>query len=162
MDPERAPTACDLLRQYLQYAESRGANLGERPWPSPSSTRSRSTCATASSVPASRSSRNTGCSGYRIDYVAKHPRDPGRLVLAIECDGAAYHSSPTARDRDRLRQDHLERLGWKFHRIWSTDWFRDKAKEIDAVKAAYDSAVAEADEQPRPDRAPITTPPAST
>ena len=45
------------------------------------------------------------------------------MVLAIECDGARYHSSPTARDRDRLRQDHLERLGWRFHRIWSTDWF---------------------------------------
>jgi very-short-patch-repair endonuclease len=96
-----------------------------------------------------------GCSGYFIDYVAKHPRDPGRLVLAIECDGAAYHSSATARDRDRLRQDHLERLGWKFHRIWSTDWFRDKGKEVDAAKAAYDRAVAEADEPPGRERVPI-------
>ena len=64
-----------------------------------------------------------GTSCYRIDMVAMHPRQEGRFVLAIECDGATYHSAPTARDRDRLRQQHLEALGWHFHRIWSTDWF---------------------------------------
>jgi len=62
-----------------------------------------------------------GASRYRIDLVAMHPKKPGRPVLAIECDGASYHSSATARDRDRLRQAHLQRLGWRFHRIWSTD-----------------------------------------
>ncbi|NEU72761.1 hypothetical protein PI95_009325 [Hassallia byssoidea VB512170] len=48
----------------------------------------------------------------------------------IECDGAFYHSLPTARDRDRLRQQVLERLGWKIHRIWSTDWFRNKPVQV--------------------------------
>ena len=48
-----------------------------------------------------------GASGYRIDFAAKHPTQLGRMVLAIECDGAAYHSSVSARDRDRLRQEHL-------------------------------------------------------
>ena len=55
-----------------------------------------------------------GCSGYWIDFAAKDPPQPGRYVLAIEADGVRYHSSETARDRDRLRQDHLERLGWRF------------------------------------------------
>ena len=58
-----------------------------------------------------------GVSGYRLDFAVQHPESPGRFILAIEADGASYHSSETARDRDRIRQAHLERLGWKFHRI---------------------------------------------
>ncbi|NJL37732.1 MAG: DUF559 domain-containing protein [Leptolyngbyaceae cyanobacterium SM1_4_3] len=50
--------------------------------------------------------------------------------MGIECDGASYHSSSTARDRDRLRQQVLERLGWRIHRIWSTEWFRNKPEQI--------------------------------
>ena len=64
------------------------------------------------------------------------------MVLAIECDGATYHSSATARDRDRLRQEHLERLGWTFHRIWSQDWFFHREKETIRAVTAYQAAVA--------------------
>jgi hypothetical protein len=67
------------------------------------------------------------------------------MVLAIETDGAMYHSTPTARDRDRLRQEHLERLGWTFHRIWSTSWFRDREAEVGLALQAYQSAVRRAD-----------------
>lgn len=81
-----------------------------------------------------------GSSGYRIDMAVIHPKIEGRYVLAIECDGAAYHSSKTARDRDILRQKVLENNGWKFYRIWSTDWFRDnenaKKRLFDAVQNA--------------------------
>lgn len=71
-----------------------------------------------------------GCSGYRIDLAVVNNNRPGEFLLGIECDGASYHSSPTARDRDRLRQQVLERLGWKIHRIWSTDWFRNKPVQV--------------------------------
>ncbi|MDZ8053896.1 MAG: DUF4011 domain-containing protein [Aulosira sp. ZfuVER01] len=71
-----------------------------------------------------------GCSGYRIDLAVVNNKHPGEFLLGIECDGASYHSSPTARDRDRLRQQVLERLGWKIHRIWSTDWFRNKPVQV--------------------------------
>jgi hypothetical protein len=54
----------------------------------------------------------------------------------VECDGYAYHSSATARDRDRLRQAVLEGLGWRICRVWSTDWFRDKAGQVRKVLAA--------------------------
>jgi hypothetical protein len=74
-----------------------------------------------------------------------HPKKKGRPVLAIECDGASYHSSATARDRDRLRQAHLQRLGWRFHRIWSTDWFYNREDEIRRVVDAYSEAVRKAD-----------------
>lgn len=69
-----------------------------------------------------------GCSGFRVDLGLKMP-DSSDYVLAIECDGATYHSLKNARDRDRLRQEILERMGWKFYRIWSTDWFRNKSVE---------------------------------
>ena len=70
-----------------------------------------------------------GCSGYRIDMAVKHPTLSGIYVLGIECDGAAYHSAKTARERDRLRQDVLENMGWKIYRIWSTDWIKDPITE---------------------------------
>lgn len=80
-----------------------------------------------------------GCSGFRIDLGLKLP-DSSDYVLAIECDGAMYHSSKNARDRDRLRQEILERMGWKFYRIWSTDWFRNKSVEqLRLLEAAADA-----------------------
>ncbi len=82
-----------------------------------------------------------GVSEYRIDLVAQHPQQPGRFVLAIECDGASYHSLPTARERDRLRQQQLEALGWRFHRIWSIDWFMRREEEIERAVAAFKAAV---------------------
>jgi len=63
----------------------------------------------------------------------------------FQCDGASYHSSATARDRDRLRQTHLQKLGWRFHRIWSTDWFYNREDEIQRVVIAYSEAVRVAD-----------------
>jgi hypothetical protein len=88
-----------------------------------------------------------GTSRYRIDLVVMHPQHHGRYLLAIECDGATYHSAPTARDRDRLRQQQLEALGWHFHRIWSTDWFLRRADEIERVMKAYERAVRRADDE---------------
>lgn len=70
-----------------------------------------------------------GVSGYFIDLAVVDPQRPGTYLLGIECDGATYHSSKAARDRDRLRQQILERLGWKIYRIWSTDWFTNSTVE---------------------------------
>jgi very-short-patch-repair endonuclease len=70
-----------------------------------------------------------GVAGYFIDLAVKHPKHSG-FVLGIECDGASYHSSRSARDRDRLRQQVLERLQWNIYRIWSTDWFQNPEEEL--------------------------------
>jgi KaiC/GvpD/RAD55 family RecA-like ATPase len=80
-----------------------------------------------------------GCAGFRIDLAIIDPLQPGRYILGIECDGAQYHSSRVARDRDRLRQEILEdHLGWKIHRVWSTDWWHNPAdtqqKLLDAIE----------------------------
>jgi very-short-patch-repair endonuclease len=82
-----------------------------------------------------------GCSGYRIDMAVKHPTLSGIYVLGIECDGAAYHSARTARERDRLRQDVLENMGWKIYRIWSTDWIKDPITEGEKLIAAINNAI---------------------
>jgi very-short-patch-repair endonuclease len=74
-----------------------------------------------------------GVAGYRVDFGVVDPAAPGRFVCGIECDGAAYHNSETARDRDRLRQQVLERRGWVIHRLWSTDWFKDRAGQIERM-----------------------------
>ena len=66
-----------------------------------------------------------GVGEYAIDFAVAHPHQDGRMVLAVEADGERYHRTYAARDRDRLRQAHLERLGWQFVRVWLTDWFRD-------------------------------------
>jgi very-short-patch-repair endonuclease len=72
-------------------------------------------------------------SGYSIDLAIKHPEKPGEFILGIECDGAAYHSSKTARDRDRNRQMVLEDLGWNIHRIWSPDWTSNRERQIQQI-----------------------------
>lgn len=82
-----------------------------------------------------------GSSGYKIDMAVLHPEIEGRFMLAIECDGAAYHSSRTARDRDILRQNILENLGWKFYRIWSTNWINNNHDEKERLLEAINGAI---------------------
>lgn len=74
-----------------------------------------------------------GVSGYFIDLAVKHPKKPGAFLLGVEFDGKSYHSGRSARDRDRLRQMALEKQGWQIHRIWSTDWFKNRNAEIDRL-----------------------------
>jgi very-short-patch-repair endonuclease len=140
-------TGVELLRHYLEYAASGGKRLGDvasTDFPMNSFEAEVFDVLESKGIPLVS---QMGASNYRIDLVAQHPRQKGRCVLAIECDGASYHSSPTARDRDRLRQQQLENLGWSFHRIWSTDWFMRKDEEVNRALAAYENAVARADSQ---------------
>ncbi|APU42656.1 hypothetical protein BSL84_25620 [Streptomyces sp. TN58] len=83
-----------------------------------------------------------GVAGYRIDLGVRHPDFPGRYALGVECDGAMYHSSKAARDRDRLREGVLRGLRWELHRIWGTDWYRDRAGAEARLRAAVESGVA--------------------
>lgn len=89
-----------------------------------------------------------GCSGYRIDMGVVDPRAPGRYLLGIECDGRAYHSGATARDRDRLRQVVLEGLGWRLHRIWSTDWWINPEREVEKLLVRLEAELAREEDTP--------------
>ena len=91
-----------------------------------------------------------GVAGYFIDLGIRHPDYPYGFLMGIECDGAAYHSSKSARDRDRIRQEVLEGLRWKIYRIWSTDWFHNPDTEFKKLKnyieASIESKLAEKEE----------------
>jgi very-short-patch-repair endonuclease len=74
-----------------------------------------------------------GVAGYFIDIGIKHPSFPNGYLLGVEADGATYHSSKSARDRDRLRQQVLEGLGWTLYRVWSTDWYNHQDNETEKL-----------------------------
>ncbi|MBJ8348417.1 AAA domain-containing protein [Antrihabitans sp. YC2-6] len=155
MDPERSTApGVAMLRGYLQYAATKGAvgarNREEVLTPFDIAVRDR---LAAAGIPVVA---QFGVTGHSIDFAAKHPTTPGAMVLAIESDGPHYHSSPTARDRDRLRQEQLGRLGWSYHRIWATDWFTDAEGCIARAQAAYFRAIAGTDAKPFDPGRPIT------
>lgn len=80
--------------------------------------------------------RQVGASGFKIDLAIVNPKTGGDYILGIECDGASYHSSYSARLNDRLRQAILERLGWKIYRVWSQHWITHKQEIIDDIISA--------------------------
>ncbi|WP_276485373.1 DUF3320 domain-containing protein [Paraflavitalea pollutisoli] len=84
--------------------------------------------------------RQVGSAGYYLDLAVVDTDHPGRYLLGIECDGAAYHSARSARDRDRLRQQVLESMGWRIYRIWSADWFRNPEREWKRLAEAIEQA----------------------
>lgn len=81
-----------------------------------------------------------GTAGFKIDLGVKDPTNSNHHILAVECDGATYHSALWARERDRMRQQILEGFGWHFHRIWSTDWFYQRDKEVQRLRKALEDA----------------------
>lgn len=132
-----------LLREYLDYAENGEVALERavtvNPFDQFDSDFEQEVCDFLRSEGFSVDTQ-VGCSGFRIDLGLKRP-DSSDYVLAVECDGAAYHSARNARDRDRLRQEILERMGWKFYRVWSTDWFRNKNIEQQRLLEAANNAL---------------------
>ena len=160
VDPERVHKAgARMLADYLDYASSGGAAQPASGAadldPFEADVRERLAAAGITVVP------QYGVGGYRVDFAATHPSDPSRMVLAIEADGASYWQSGSVRDRDRLRGEHLQRLGWQYHRLWSTNWFRNPDDEVAKLQAAYERAVsaAEADESQSQPQAPSAADP---
>ena len=73
-----------------------------------------------------------GVSGYKID-LGVYDKDSSKYILGVECDGAAYHSSKSARERDIYRQRYLESRGWNIIRIWSKDWWNNPQREVEKI-----------------------------
>ena len=154
LDPERlSGEGPQMLRRYLAYVQAEGHStaghqIADRSVPAPSAfeldilDRLR-----AAGIPVTA---HHGVSGDRIDLALGHPDRPAEMVLAVESDGPSYASRPTARDRDRLRQDHLERLGWSFLRVWSTSWVRNPDQELGRIVTAWQIAVQAADRRVSP------------
>ena len=141
VDPGRlTKPGARLLAEYLEYAGSGGT-----PVAASGSDSGRRRVRVGRGGPAAALGITVvpqyGVGGYRVDFAAAHPDDPTRMILAVEADGASYRDSGSVRDRDRLRKEHLERLGWRVHRLWSTSWFTDPDAELAKLRAAYAEAV---------------------
>ena len=122
-----------VLRDYLQYAKT--GEVPERTLVGGEPANDfEATVGRAISDLGYKTVYQVGVAGFFIDIGVIHPDRPGEYLIGIECDGAAYHSSRIARDRDRLRQEILQSKGWRIHRIWSTNWFHARTQEIDQLK----------------------------
>lgn len=84
-----------------------------------------------------------GVSGFRIDLGIRHPDLAGAYLAGVECDGASYHRSATARDRDKIREQVLTGLGWNIPRVWSTDWWFDAQGCVERLNAGLQSLLDE-------------------
>jgi transcription elongation GreA/GreB family factor len=93
-----------------------------------------------------------GVAGYFLDLGVRHPERRSEYLAGIECDGVTYHSSLSARDRDRIRQEVLESLGWhgRIIRVWSTDWFSDPEAQTDRLVAFLERRRRQDESSPRP------------
>ena len=94
-----------------------------------------------------------GCGEYRVDLAVLHPEEAGVFFIGIETDGAHYHSAETSRDRERLRSQVLESLGWRLHRVWALDWYQNREEQAAKLLAAVDAAL-DAARRPAPESAP--------
>ena len=141
IDPETKAIGVQTLRSYLDYAEHgpetlESGNVKEGEFDS----------ALDEDVAAEIKKMGfevvpqVGCSDYKIDIGVSDPVSPGCFLLGIECDGATYESSSSARDRDRLRDQVLRQLGWRIHRIWSPSWVARRDSEIRRLKDALEQA----------------------
>ncbi|SKB83280.1 Part of AAA domain-containing protein [Lachnospiraceae bacterium] len=144
IDPSRSSAeGVRLLKEYLDYAENGDIALSRSITADPleqSDTEFEMEVYDFLKEKGFAVDAQVGRCGFRIDVGIRMP-DSADYVLAVECDGADYHSEKNTRDRDRLRQDILERMGWRFYRIWSTDWFRNTEIEKERLFNAATEAV---------------------
>jgi very-short-patch-repair endonuclease len=129
---EASAEGVHILRRYLEYAEVRGRSAVDGTASGPESD-------FEAEVADRLRAKNyvidyqVGVSSYRIDLGVRHPEFPERYLVGIECDGASYHSSKSARDRDRIREEVLQSKGWNLIRVWSTDWFENAGVQTDRL-----------------------------
>ncbi|MGL5850213.1 MAG: DUF559 domain-containing protein, partial [Phycicoccus sp.] len=136
LDPDRLKArGAVLLRDFLAYAAT-GTLPSSAPTPADGAPPSAMLVADLARRLRSHGlvvHEGVGSSAQVVDVAVEAPGEPGRLLLAVESDGPRYAAVSSTRDRDRLRAEHLERLGWRHLRVWSTDLYRDPAREVARV-----------------------------
>lgn len=138
-----------LLREFLAYAEHRRLDGAIAAAMADAESPFESDVAAELIRHGVRVQPQVGVSGYRVDLGVLDDEAPGRFVCGIECDGVGYHSMETVRDRDRLRQQVLEARGWIIHRVWSTDWFKDRRGQIERLLTLINQSREELKDQTR-------------
>jgi len=173
IDPNRTRSrGAALLRGYLEFARSGAQTLELRQAKRDEKDEIAQSLATALEARGLTVRRGVGLGDYRVDVAIEDPSRAGRLQLGVLCDGANYAGAATARDRDRLRPQVLQLLGWQLHRVWSPDWIKNPAREtqkvLDAleranrISSAADAVVQTISTQPLPPQAVSPSPPAAS
>ena len=137
MNPSEGTKGAILLQKYLEYAEKgrsvlEASKITQKNNKEPDSDFEVSVQKELQRV-GYTIHQQVGAAGFSIDLAVANPENQNEYVLGIECDGAAFHSSKSARIRDRLRQEILERLGWKIYRIWSQHWILHRQEVLDDI-----------------------------
>ena len=137
---DTASRGARLLRDYIRYAETNAGSFkleasDERDYVSPLE----ATIGAAIEQLGYEVVPQVGAGSYRVDLGVRDPNASDRYVLAVITDGLSYSSTPTTRDRDRLRETVLKNLGWKVHRIWSLDWVRNRDAELTRLREALEA-----------------------
>jgi hypothetical protein len=102
-EPESSPTAPDpLMTELAGRLRREGLLVGER----------------------------VGTGPHRVDLAITVPAHPERWLVAVDGDGPGYATWRGTRERDRLWPQELERRGWRHLRVWSTDLYRDPARDV--------------------------------
>lgn len=180
LDPEKLKArGATMLRDFLAYAETGGYQPATPSAPTPSSSDRTIHSAPASSGSSDRTVHSGGAlqdplrsdlaarlrkqgltvheefgsAGHRVDLAIEDPHQPGRALVAVETDGPRYAALRSTRDRDRLRPEQLARLGWRHVRVWSTDLFRDPARELARILNVVSAASPEPEPVPLSDSA---------
>ena len=140
IDPDTQALGVQTLRTYLDYAEHGPESVSNKPKEGEFDSALDEDVAAEIKKLGYAVVPQVGCSGYRIDIGVVDPVNPGCFLLGVECDGATYKSSSSARDRDRLREQVLRQLGWRIHRIWSPAWVARRDSEIRRLKESLEQA----------------------
>lgn len=132
----RTPMGTKALRDYLDFAKRGVLVTTDEEVRDPDSDFEVSVASVVTSL-GYEVKPQLGVAGFFIDMAIRNPDRPGEFLAGIECDGATYHSGFSVRDRDRIRQEILESLGWRgrIYRIWSTDWFYNPRREIERLRS---------------------------
>ena len=148
IDPRKGLSkGAELLRDYLAYADEAGS-LVKAGQPTVELSDFEKEVRAGLAAAGLESVARLGQSDHTIDFAIGHPGDRDRFALAVELDGPSYASIPTTRDRDRLREQQLRRLGWGFLRLWSQLWLDEREAAIAAVRASLEAALRPAAEPP--------------
>lgn len=133
------------LREFLRYVAEEGSGVSRSPGGGDPASEFERAVREALLELGHAVDAEVGCGTTRIDLAVRHPQREGVFVLGVELDGKNYIAPATARDRDRLRPQVLENLGWRLHRIWSSDWWFDRDREIARLDAAVRAAIEASD-----------------
>ena len=142
-ESEKSPEGVKILKEYLSYSEKGDLIIGKANSKEVESPFQQWAIDQIKSFSGFSADWEIGVRGYRIDIGVKHKDYHHGYIMAVETDGANYHSTKSARDRDKLRQEILESYGWKFHRIWSTDWLQNPIEVKKKLKKALNDRLKE-------------------